>query len=385
MIQQIYYEFRKHFIKLPVFAALAVFLLLNAIQISSAYRDKSVFSMIPEWKADYDALYPVYGGSITEEKIKDLMARYRSLQAEGIRHPGSEYQDALMLQICFIRPMQYDYEYRQNASRMVGRALENVEFYQRAGNDYARRQNEQIAALFSGRWIPELRYTEMYQHYLQYDFSVFLVLLICIYGLVNVFVLEKETEMELILRTTVQGMRRSAAAKLLAAVLFTTGVSLLFWVSDFVLFGCLFGSFDGGSCPVYAIEYFEASPLSMSLFSYALVSMALKTTAVLLFGMVVLFLSCLCKNALLPFVGSILVIGGCLLAYAADLPSLCNPVHLLVCREMFHWVDFINLGGASVLTWQVCLGTALFTLAVLIVVILYTAGKGGAVRGHNDL
>ena len=108
--------------------------------------------------------------------------------------------------------------------------------------------------MFSDRLIPELHYTEMYQHYLQYDFSVFLVLLLVIYGLVHVFVLEKETEMELLLQSTIYGKRKTAAAKLLASVIFMISVSLLF------------GSFDGGSCPIYAVEYFETSPLSVSLF-----------------------------------------------------------------------------------------------------------------------
>ena len=147
------------------------------------------------------------------------------------------------------------------------------------------------------------------------------------------FVLEKETEMELLLQTTIQGKRKSAAAKLLASILFAISISLLFWFADFLLFGCLFGSFGGGNCPIYAIEYFETSPLSMPLFFFALFAMGLKTAGILVFGMAVLLLSRLCRNTLLPFVGSILLIGSCLLAYDADLPSACNPVSLLICRS----------------------------------------------------
>ncbi len=370
MIRQIYFEFRKHFLRLPLCAAVILFLLLDAFQISGVYQGKSIFSIVPEWRARYESLYPVYGGPITEEKIRDLMAYYRPLKAEGNLRPGSEYEEALMLQKCFVAPLQYAYEYRQNAARIAERALENADFYRQMGNIYDSRKNQQIAEMFSGRRIAELHYTEMYQHYLQYDFSVFLVLLLVIYGLVNVFVLEKETEMELLLQTTVQGKRKSAAAKLLASVLFVIGISLLFWLADFLLFGCLFGSFDGGSCPIYAIEYFETSPLSIPLFFCALGAMALKTVGALVFGMAVLLLSRLCKNALFPFVGSIFLIGSCLLAYNADLPSVCNPVSLLVCRELFHRVDFVDLAGIPVQTWQLCLGTALLMLTVFSAAVL---------------
>ena len=389
MIRQIYFEFRKHFLKLPVCAVVIIFLLLDAFQISNVYQDKSVFSIVPEWQARYENLYPVYGGQITDKKIKELMTYYRPLKAEGNLHPGSEYEEALMLQKCFVEPLQYAYEYRQDAAQISKRALENADFYQQMGNIYASRKNQQIAGMFSGRWIPELHYTEMYQHYLQYDFSVFLVLLLVIYGLVNVFVLEKETEMELLLQTTIQGKRKSATAKLLASVLFVISISILFWLADFLLFGCMFGSFDGGNCPIYAIEYFEASPLSMSLFFYALGTMVLKTVGALIFGMIVLLLSRLCKNTLFPFVGSVFLIGSCLLAYNADLPSVCNPVSLLVCRDLFHWVDFVDLAGIPVLTWQLCLGTALLMLTVFSIVILCANRKcvkfirrGGLIRGH---
>ena len=309
MIRQIYFEFRKHFLRLPVCAVVIIFLLLDAFQISNVYQDKSIFSIVPEWQARYENLYPVYGGQITDKKIKELMTYYRPLKAEGNLHPGSEYEEALMLQKCFVEPLQYAYEYRQDAAQISKRALENADFYQQMGNIYASRENQQIAGMFSGRWIPELHYTEMYQHYLQYDFSVFLVLLLVIYGLVNVFVLEKETEMELLLQTTIQGKRKSATAKLLASVLFVIIISILFWLADFLLFGCMFGSFDGGNCPIYAIEYFEASALSMSLFFYALGTMVLKTVGALIFGMIVLLLSRLCKNTLFPFVGSVFLIG----------------------------------------------------------------------------
>lgn len=127
----------------------------------------------------------------------------------------------------------------------------------------------------------------------------------------------------------------------------------------------------------------------MPLFFYALLAMVLKTAGTLVFGMAVLLLSRLCKNTLLPFVGSIFLIGSCLLAYNADLPSVCNPVSLLVCRELFHRVDFFDLAGIPVPAWQFRLGTALLMLAIFSAAVLCAggkgtahSGKGGLIRGH---
>lgn len=390
MIRQIRFEFQKNFLKKSIVAALLVFLVIDAFQIRSLYHEKSVFSIAPEFKQVYETYYERYGGSITEEKITELLALYRPIQsvtgsgaASTDYAPDSiiynSYSDELFLRWCFVEPMEYDYQYRQNAAEIVKSAAQNMEFYKSVGNEYAYHQNEQIARLFLGRAITELCYTEMYQFYLQYDFSIFFILLICMYALVNVFVMEKETEMHLLMMTCVNGNRKSVIAKVIASVLFIIGICFFFWIADFILFGIFFGGFRGGSSPVYAVEYFENSPLVLSLFQYGILSVTLKTIGILIFGLLVLLLSCLCKNALIPFVGGVMVIGCGLCAYSVetapvfDIAALWNPVCLLVNRDLFRNVTFVNVCRTPVLTWLISLGAAVLEILILFAVIVKKA------------
>lgn len=391
MIRQIRFEFQKNFIKPSIVLAMLIFLLMDAFLIRSLHQKKSIFSLMPEFRSAYETLYGTYRGAITDEKIEDLLAVYRPI--ESVTKSGmagtecdsnsltyNSYSDELFLRWCFVDPIEYDYKYQHHAAKIVNNALENMELYQHVGNDYAYRQSERIAKLFSGRAITEFHYTEMYQYYLQYDFSVFFVLLICIYALVNVYVMEKESEMNLLLITTVNGNRREDISKIIASSLFVIGICFFFWIADFLFFGIFFGGFEGGSSPIYAVEYFENSPLELTLFQYSILSMALKTVGVLVFGLLVLLLSFFCKSALFPFVGSILMIGESLGLYAAKLPplfdriTLWNPACLLVNRELFHGVNFVNWFGVPVLTCAVSIGAAIILLVLLNAMIIWRSG-----------
>lgn len=64
---------------------------------------------------------------------------------------------------------------------------------------YEARKNSVIYNLYSERSIPSFAYQEMYNYYLNYDFSTIFVLLLCLYGIVSTFVCEKETQMEMLL------------------------------------------------------------------------------------------------------------------------------------------------------------------------------------------
>lgn len=388
MIWQIIFEFKKHFFKRSIIWAIVVFLAVDAFLIDSLHREKAVFSIVPEFQAAYDILYETYGGFITAEKIKNLLALYRPIQKNVSNHiadtsynPDSltynQYSDELFLRWCFVEPLEYAFKYQQIAAKIVQRALDNLELYQNTGNEYACRVNRRIAEMFAGRQISRFYYTEMYQYYLQHDVSLFFVLLIITAALTNVFVLEKETGMELLLITTVHGNRHAVLAKLAASFLFIAGICALFWMADLLLFGFFFGGFEGGSNPVYAVEYFEYSSINCSLLQYSFISMGVKTTGVLVIGLQVLLLSSLCKNALLPFAGSLLTVGGCASAFSAALPVcldgvlLWNPVCLLVNRELFYRTAFLSIGGWPVLTWHAALLAAGLLTVLLSVAVLH--------------
>ena len=85
---------------------------------------------------------------------------------------------------------------------------------------YQQRESGAIYNLYAGRTISAFAYREMCNYYLNYDFSIVLTLLLCLYGIIGTFVGERETQMDMLLLVSPNGGRKTALAKIFAATLF---------------------------------------------------------------------------------------------------------------------------------------------------------------------
>ncbi|MCE3202446.1 ABC transporter permease [Paenibacillus sonchi] len=364
MVALIRYEWRKHFWKSSLVAAVLLFTTLNIVKIYGVYENNSLLAN-PGWKSLYVKQYHEFGGAITDGKIRKLMDIYQPLEDQTAeltlsttyRPPGTRlsnvYEDWNFYRYCYFYPMKYDYDYKAYAMDVVTSAQDNTTFYTSLGNNYESRKNAVVAKLFHGREIASFNYTEMYKYYVQYDFSAFLVLLICLYGLMSVFLSEKETEMDTLLVTTRVGAR-IIWAKLLTATLFVCGISFWFWLVDFMAFSVVFDSWDASISPLYALEDFIHTPLNVNLGQYTLLSGLLKTAGILVLGCAFLLLSSLFRNALIPFIAGLFISFGCIYQEEAFMGSgrillkIMNPFVLVINRDLFRKTEFISLFGYPV-------------------------------------
>lgn len=242
MVSLIKYELKKHFIKRSIFIVILIFSLINIVKINNVYQENSFISKSksPIWNEVYWQLYDQFGGTTTLEKIEQLLSVYRPLEKQTAdltasramdnpnTYTGNVYSDCYLLKDYYVQPMEYAYMYQATANDIVQAAKDNMVFYNKLGNNYKYRENDIIASLFASRHISEFSYTEMYQYYLEYDFSSLLVLLICLYGLVGVFASEKETDMDILILTTVSGGRKTLISKIVASMLFVLFICLWF-------------------------------------------------------------------------------------------------------------------------------------------------------------
>lgn len=399
MVKLILFECRKHFIKTSIIVAVFLFSLLNIVKIYGVCDGNSLLSTNhtnSQWKSLYWQMYDDFGGKITEEKTEKLLFIYRPLEEQIAdltastatdnpnTYTGNIYNDTYFFSFCFVNPMKYCYLYRSYADGIVTAAKDNMGFYKSFGNTYEYQKNEVIAKIFNGRVISDFSYTEMYQYYVHYDFSWFLVLLICLYGLVGVFVLEKETEMDTLILTTKAGGSKTVLAKIFSSVIFVCVICFWFWLLDFAAFSVVFGSLEAAATPLYGIENFANASINVNLGEYVVLSSFVKTAGMLVIGMASLLLSCLFKNALLPFLISLS--SAFLLVYIQELSmgsghvllKVINPFVLIVNRELFRKTEFVNLFGFPVLS---------FILALLFAVAwgaVFVAGIGILVRKNTN-
>lgn len=390
MLKLVLYEIKKLFFKKSVFLTLVIFSIINIIKIFSVYENESLFAdkSTEKWSGIYWKLYNDYSGEITLDKVNDLLEIYRPLKKQTAEltastaqdNPdtltGNVYSDYYLLSWLYVNPMEYFYMYQSEAAAIQRNAYENMSFYRNVGNDYEYRRNEIIKNIFSKRNIPEFAYTEMYQYYIYYDFSLLLILFISLYGIINVFVIEKETEMNHILLTTVCGGNKTITAKLLSTFIYILSVTFWFLFLDFICFGIAFHSFEGGSMPVYAIQSFAGSSVSVTLNQYSILSGCYKFAGILFFSTLFLLVSSFFKNALLPFIINLLLvflfilIGENSMGSGYILSKIMNPFMLLINRELFSKTEFINIFGQPVSSY---LAAFIFSigLCILLVISIY--------------
>lgn len=380
MMRLIRYEFIKLFCKKSV---LALILLLSAVNFFKIAGEYQSYSWLAEgtgsksWHSAYWNLYEEYSGEITAEKIKALLAVYQPLEeatadmtaSTATDDPdtmtGNLYSDRNLLKKYYVDPMRYFYGYRAASLQATEKAKENALRSQALGQTYEARKNSVIYRLYSERSIPAYAYREMYNYYLNYDFSTVLILLLCLYGICGAFASEKETQMDLLLVTSPNGGRKTAMAKILAVSAFSLFVSVWFSLADYVGFSLAFQTTEGWNLPVYAIENFAESVLNCNLLQYSLVSALLRAVGAWLFGMLMLLLSMFWKNALLPFVLNLgvcvlLVISGAGCAYYSNLwGKTVTPYSLLTNRVLLGKTEFLNIAGHPVPAYLVSLCFAL--------------------------
>ncbi|KTD88334.1 hypothetical protein [Paenibacillus etheri] len=362
MVTLICYEWRKHFRKVSLITVLLLFTMINIGKIHSVRESNSLLAN-PGWKALYLDEFQDFGGIITDRKIKELMTIYQPLVNQTAdltlsttyRPVGTRliniYEDWNFFRYCFVNPMKYNYEYKAYAIDVANKAEENKVFFKSIGNYYESKKNSAISRLFLGREIASFSYTEMYKFYVQYDFSALLVLLLSLYGLMSVFLSEKETEMDTLLLTTTMGGARTVWAKVMASALYVCFVSFWFWFVDYMTFSIVFGSWNASGSPLYALEDFIHAGLNVSLGQYALLSGLLKTLGILVVGGGFLFISNLFQNALIPYIANLILAFGCIYQQEAFMSSghillrIINPFVLVVNRDLFRKAEFVSLLG----------------------------------------
>ena len=399
MVKLIGYEIKKCFWKKPILILLLAFTIVNLVSIYGAWRDDSTFDEFPQWKKLYPTIYGQVKGEMTNDKIDTLLSIYRPIEAQvadrtastATDNPdtftGNLYSDYYFLNWNFVKPMEYLYTYRMQAQEIAEAARSNLPLYSSVGNDYEYRKNQLIAGLYENRNVRDFEFTAFYNSFVHYALSILLVLLISLYALSGVFISEKESGMEHLLLTTRQGGRPTMTAKLIASALFVAAVSLWFWLTDFFGFAAVYGTLDGGSLPVYALENFVQSAVGMTLLQYTLISIVFKTLGAVVVGLLLLFISRFFRSALFPYVLGLLTIfalAGLYGAYASSshvLVKICNPFTLLQCRAVFRVTEFVNFFGIPVPSYQAALFCGAVWCVLLVLALHALAGKNAVKKG----
>lgn len=357
MRQLVYYESRKHFLTKPMFAMVLILFIVNAIKIVSVSREQSPFSMLSEscFREAYDKLYEIYKGELTDKKLEDIMAIYEPLkekiadntystEAEEGCMTYNSFSDCLFLEWCFIRDIEYETEYEDYANNVVRNAVSNVSFFKSKNSLFEAKVNYRIAKAFYQRKLTSFYNTDGFRSLLYYDFSTIIIILLCLYGCSSVFIKEEETEMHLLLKTSVKGREASFAAKIMSCMIFVFFICILFSAEDYALFLVDFGNMDAFSEPLYMLEGFKDTLLNINLISFYILCVISRLIGIYAIAFIFMIISLYGKNILSVLVANIVSIAGIIGIYSINASALkyVNPLSLVFGRRLFMRQEFIN-------------------------------------------
>lgn len=405
MLKLIHYEYKKLFLKKIILITIIVFSIIDIAKINSVYYQNSLLAdkstqTSKKWEDIYWKVYKDFRGNITIGKIDKLLQIYKPIEDEianltastRVDNPntytGNVYSDYYLFKWLYVQPMEYAYMYKSTANNIVNNANNNMVFFNELGNEFEYKKNAIIAKLFLNRKITEFGYLEMYQNYFRYDFSLFLILFLCLYGIVNVFVNEKESQMDILLLTSVCGGKKITTAKIIATSTFVIGVTIWFLVLDFIVFSITFKSLTSTMLPIYTIQSFLASSVNVTILEYIIISNILKIIGVLVIGMIFLFVSEFFKNALVPFIANMIIIIVIIFFYeryrssSLIINKVVNPLILLINRELFKKIEFVDIFGVPVLSYFVAIVFAV-CLLIINIIFIYIFSRGNVVHSRK--
>lgn len=363
MVGLIRYEIKKNFIKWQLICVMLVFLIANGINIFYVYRDNSqLSSYFSDWKEVHSELMESYGGTISTDKIAELLEYYNPLDekinertaatgyVEGT-YTGNLYSDWLLLMNYFVQPLEYMYTYQNYTYSVRHSAVENQEFYAKTGNDKEVAVNSMIEKSFANRKIEEFQNLELEHYYFKYDFSTFLVILVCIYALSGVFVNDKASEMDILLLTCKRGGKSTVTAKIAASIAFMLTICTLFWLQDIVLFQVFFGESFSIGMPLYAVSSFADTAYTGTIGAFLWISACYKTLGIVVLGSIYLTLSACFRRTLYPITCNLGITFFLIYLFEMFMDSrsttlrILNPISLIVYRDLFMKADFFSVGN----------------------------------------
>lgn len=382
MRRLIIYELKKHFLTKHLLLLFLLLLGINGWKAYTAAMEQSPFSKLTEdyFQEAYEKLYREYRGELTGEKLSRFRELYSSLnekvadqtystEAEEGSLTFNSFSDFLLLRWCFFRDIEYESGYEAYAADVVANAVKNVDFYQGRGNLYEARMNYRIAKAFHQRKLSEFYNTDGFRGLLYYDFSGIILVLLGVFGCSSVFIREKETEMELLLRTSTNGRTESFLAKLFAGDLFLSGIGLLFSAEDYLVFSAVLGTGEVCESSLYVLEGFQDTLYGGSLLSFYSVCVAGKLLGLLAVGTLCMAVSLIGRSSLQVILVNIGILTGLtgVLSLGGVWNSV-NPLLLFFGRRLFMRPSFINLFGYPVMD---CVGSYLFAGGLIVAGVLW--------------
>lgn len=383
MKELIRYEIKK----VAMHKTIVIFLIISSIfsigSIVSTYNFNGYFAtQFKEYKQLYEAYYERYQGKITNEKVDELVTFYTPIREKVAdlttittmdnedSLTGNYYIDNDFIYALFYKPIKYNSLYETFSKDICSTAVNNMEFYENHGNQYEYLKNRYIVNIFSNRKIEEFQNIEMFEYYIYHDFSIYILLLFCIYIATNIICIEKETQMDRLQITCKNGGKKTYIGKICAVAIVAFFLAIYLFLVDIVTFSIVYKGIDGLHMPLYSLQAFKYTPFKGTFFEYALVSAGFKFLGCIMVTLLFMIVAMLCKNHIVSFVMNLILSGVGLYLVNMNFGTnhigykVVNPYMLLFNRSFFIRTEFVEVFGNPVLSYDMAFYIGIISVLV---------------------
>ncbi|ADU26110.1 ABC transporter permease [Ethanoligenens harbinense] len=246
---------------------------------------------------------------------------------------------------------------------------------QKANDGYDQKKANLNIAMLNGIQTSSLYFTLPLGNDIEFPIGLGFVVMgiLILLGVSPIFTDEYSTNMDLLILSSKRGRRSVVTSKILSTVVYCMAVSLFVLLLNFLIQVASLG-IHGLNAPIQLNSVFTDSPYAITYGNYLIIQFGLSTLACVFFGLLVLFVSSVSVNVLLPF-----FICGALFASTAFINSLGSAVptalaefsnlsytELMRVDELFKSFKTYNLFGQPVLYLNLTIGLYIIITALAI-------------------
>lgn len=244
------------------------------------------YSYAPEYYEYGKEFMASYGGILTREKYEGIKA-LRNVQREDMM---ISYES--MWSSTAMSDIEYLVSFAGNRDELLSVAIDNVARYQEAGLVYEQRLNEGIYWQYRERPNVQLVAIGSWERYFEFNSFVMFPLLVITLLLATIFTNEKESGCEPVLAASVSGRKGVFKSKVIAAVLISAGIMLLFVVVRTAVSICT-EPLTHWQAPVQSLALFERCPYMITIGQMVVIRGVLLCVLAMVHGLFVSLLSSL--------------------------------------------------------------------------------------------
>lgn len=340
------YEMNKLFGVKYLWVFLAIFLLLNSFIAlftagkTNAAREPSqlIADFFAEYESSPDELTAYYDKLLAfNEEQSRLFAEamsngnfnFKPETLPDVYSTDENYSDMQLFSKLF-EAIEAAADYPEVMQKVIDRAYSNLEEFGQMGiaaDSFTYRYQLRVIKLYESvrdNVRPEVIYTRGWGEYFDYTIvDLFIFFLLIMLGSV-MFAEEKQSGILPIIRTSKNGRARTAAAKILTALIFTWFVTLIFTASTFAVYGLRLG-YSSPSNALQSLSEFTLSPYKLTIGEYFAVTIGVKLLAFSLFTLVILAVSTIFYNYIMIYLCGLGFFGLNFLLYTLKYIDSSNP------------------------------------------------------------